>query len=69
MNSDVLTTEIKINLLNPAIGDKLIAKGRIIKYGKTLSISRADVYSIINKDNQMIEKHVATGLFTLMCMK
>jgi uncharacterized protein (TIGR00369 family) len=68
-NSDVLTTEIKINLLNPAVGDKLIAKGRIIKYGKTLSICGADVYSIIQKDNQVIESHVATGLFSLMCMK
>mgnify|MGYP006171815463 FL=1 len=33
----VLTTEFKINLLAPARGEKLVARGRVVKSGRTLS--------------------------------
>jgi len=40
---DVLTAEIKINLLAPARGDLLIATGRVIKSGRRLMIVTAEV--------------------------
>lgn len=40
---DVLTAEIKINLLAPARGDLLIATGRVIKPGRRLMIVTAEV--------------------------
>ena len=43
-NAEVLTTEMKINLLAPAQGDKLIAVGRVIKPGRRLVIVQSDVY-------------------------
>lgn len=60
----VLTTEFKINLLNPAKGKYLIARGHVIKPGKTLSICQSDVFV----KNEETETHVATGLFTLICI-
>ncbi len=42
---EVLTTEMKINLLAPADGDVLIARGRVIKPGRRLVIVQADVYA------------------------
>jgi len=64
VNSSVLTVEYKLNLLSPADGDVLIARGHVVKPGRTLVISRADV-SVV-KDNG--EKLCATLLQTLMCM-
>lgn len=58
----VLTTEFKINLLNPAQGPMLVAKGRVVKPGRTLTVAQSDVYSV-GEDRLL---HVATGLFTLM---
>ncbi len=58
----VLTSEFKINLLNPGKGSLLVAKGRVIKPGRTLTVAQSDVYSI-GGDSPV---HVATGLFTLM---
>lgn len=58
----VLTSEYKINLLNPARQPILLARGRVLKPGRTLTIAKADVYGI-DDDSQV---HVATGLFTLM---
>lgn len=43
---EVLTAEMKINLLAPAQGDHLIAKGRVIKPGRRLVIVAADVFAI-----------------------
>ena len=43
-NSRVLTVEFKTNLISPAKGDYLIAEARVIKSGKTLTVSTVDVY-------------------------
>ena len=53
--AEVLTTEIKINLLAPASGDVIIAKGRVIKAGRRLTIVGADVFAITGDQ----EKHIA----------
>ncbi|MBJ3761267.1 PaaI family thioesterase [Maribius pontilimi] len=42
---DVLTTEMKINLLRPAAGDLLIAKGEVVKPGRRITIVRATVWA------------------------
>ncbi len=41
--SDVLTVEFKINLIAPAHGDTLRARGEVVRSGRTLTICRADV--------------------------
>lgn len=41
--SRVLTVEYKMNLLAPARGERLIARGQVIKNGRTLVIAKADV--------------------------
>ncbi|MFK7763198.1 MAG: PaaI family thioesterase [Roseobacter sp.] len=43
---EVVTAEIKINLLAPARGDHLLAKGRIIKPGRRLTVVAAEVLAI-----------------------
>lgn len=41
----VLTTEFKINLLAPAAGERIVARGRVVKAGRTLTLSQAEVFS------------------------
>lgn len=60
----VLTTEYKINLVAPGSGDKLIARGRVIKPGRTLTVCRSDVFAANGSEEVLI----ATGLFTMMQM-
>lgn len=61
----VLTTEFKMNLLNPGRGEKLVARGRVIKPGRTLTVCRADVYGIDKED----ETHIATALLTMITLE
>lgn len=59
---EVLTTEMKINLLAPARGDLLIARGRVIKPGRRLVIVQADVHAM----DQGRETHIALLTGTMM---
>jgi uncharacterized protein (TIGR00369 family) len=42
----VLTVEYKLNLLAPAEGQLLIAEGSVVRYGRTLIVTKAEVYAI-----------------------
>jgi uncharacterized protein (TIGR00369 family) len=61
----VLTSEYKINLLSPAAGDAIIARGRVLKAGRTLVVTRGDAFAL--KEGE--EKLVATMLATMMTVR
>jgi uncharacterized protein (TIGR00369 family) len=61
-NSEVVSVEYKINFMAPAKGEKLIARGRVNKAGRTLSVCTADIFAV----NDGEEKVVATVLATMM---
>jgi uncharacterized protein (TIGR00369 family) len=42
--SEVLTTEYKVNFIAAAEGERLIARGRVIKPGRTLTIAMAEAF-------------------------
>ncbi|WP_336809929.1 PaaI family thioesterase [Bosea sp. MMO-172] len=41
----VLTTEFKINLVAPALGERIIARGEVVKSGRTLTLAQAKVFA------------------------
>lgn len=43
-DAGVLSVEFKINLVAPADGDRLIAKGRVLRPGRTLAVCQAEVF-------------------------
>ena len=45
-DASMLTVEFKINLIAPANGDKLVATGRVVKPGRTLTICELDVAAV-----------------------
>ena len=59
---EVLTTEMKINLLAPAKGNRLIARGAVVKAGRRLVIVRADVFALEGDK----ETHIAMMTGTMM---
>jgi uncharacterized protein (TIGR00369 family) len=64
-DASVLTVEYKMNLLAPAQGEELIARGRVVRSGKTLKICAADVYVLKGGE----EVHCATMLSTVMSLQ
>lgn len=63
-DASVLTVEYKLNILAPGEGELLIAEGRVIKAGRTLVITRAEVYAERNGRRS----HCASMQQTLMTM-
>ncbi|GAB4168477.1 MAG: hypothetical protein Fur0039_06800 [Rhodocyclaceae bacterium] len=63
-DASVLTVEYKLNLLAPADGELLIARGEVVKPGRTLTITRGDV--VVLKRGR--ETHCATMQQTLMAL-
>ena len=56
----LVTVEYKINILNPALG-ALVARGRVVKPGRTLTVARAEVHAADGR-------HVASMQQTLMML-
>ena len=44
--TSVLTVQYKINMVAPANGDKIVAKGSVLRAGRTLLLTKADVYAV-----------------------
>lgn len=49
-SASVLTVEYKMNLVAPADGEKLIARGQVVRPGRTLIVTKAEVFAV--KDNK-----------------
>lgn len=45
-SASVLTVEYKMNLVAPADGEKLIARGRVVRPGRTLIVTQAEVFAL-----------------------
>lgn len=61
----VLTTEFKINLVAPAVGDRILARGRVVKAGRTLTLAQTEVFA----ESGGQEKLVALLTATLMAVE
>ena len=58
----VLTVEFKMNLIAAADGERVVALGRVVRSGRTLTVCQIDAY--VHKAGR--RTHCATGVVTLM---
>lgn len=56
----VVTGEIKISYLNPGIGEKLLARGWVLKQGRKLNFCEAEVLAFNNGEEKLVAKASAT---------
>ena len=62
--TEVLTVEFKINLLAPAAGESFVARGRVVRRGRTLTVCRGDAFAV----GAASEKHMATMTATIIAV-
>ncbi|HLL27888.1 MAG TPA: PaaI family thioesterase [Xanthobacteraceae bacterium] len=63
-NSSVLGVDYKINLLDPAAGERFIAKARVLKPGRTLSVVECEVEA----EEAGRRKLIAKMLSSMICL-
>jgi uncharacterized protein (TIGR00369 family) len=56
----VLTTEFKINLVAPAAGERLLARGKVIKAGRTLTLAMTEVHAVADGSEKLCAVLTAT---------
>ncbi len=61
----VLTVEFKVNLLAPGRGEAIVARARVLKAGRTLTVVAGDVFAVERGE----ERLVATMLATMMTVR
>ncbi len=59
-NSAPLTVELKINLLSPALGERFVAAGRVLRAGRTLTVVEVDVTALHRGASKLIARMLAT---------
>lgn len=58
----VLSIEFKVNLLAPAKGESVVARARVVRAGRTITVVGADAFAVDSGH----ETHVATMTATMM---
>jgi uncharacterized protein (TIGR00369 family) len=53
-NAAVLSIEFKVNMLAPAKGDAVVARAQVIRAGRTIVVTRADVYAITGTTEKLV---------------
>ena len=64
-DAEVLSIEYKVNFLSPAVGEKFVARGQVVKAGRTITVCEGDLTAI----NVGKEKIVAAMLATMISIK
>ena len=59
-NERVLTVEFKINLLRPALGDRIICLANVLKAGKTIVVSESELFTFVEDNRKMVAKATVT---------
>ncbi len=54
------TVDYTIKLIAPAAGEKLVARGRLVRSGRTLSVTAADVYAVRDGNETLCATALAT---------
>ena len=60
--SGVVSVELKVNLLSPSVGERMIARGRVLRPGRTLTVCSGEVVAVSGGE----EKPVVAMLATMM---
>jgi uncharacterized protein (TIGR00369 family) len=57
--SEVLSIEFKVNLLAPAVGEKLVARASVVRAGRNITVCRADGWMV--RDGEEVQVAMMTG--------
>jgi len=64
--AEVLSVEFKLNLLSPAAGERFVARARVVRAGRNITVCAGDVFALKGGGE---EKVVATMLATMMTVR
>lgn len=61
----VVTAEIKVSYFHPGLGDKLLAKGYVLKQGRKINFCEAEVYAVKGDTQPLLIAKASTSMATI----
>jgi uncharacterized protein (TIGR00369 family) len=58
--ASVLTIEFKVNLIAPAKGERFVARGKVVKPGRTITVCTGEVFAIFEEEPKLVATMTAT---------
>lgn len=58
--ASVLTVEFKVNLLAPAKGERFVARGKVVKPGRTITVCSGEVFALGSEEPKLVATMTAT---------
>jgi uncharacterized protein (TIGR00369 family) len=58
--SGVVSVEYKVNLLAPAVGERMLARGRVLRPGRTLTVCSGEVVAVRGEGETTVAAMLAT---------
>ncbi|HBW34484.1 PaaI family thioesterase [Desulfosporosinus sp. BICA1-9] len=58
--ASVLTVEFKVNLLAPAKGERFVARGMVVKPGRTITVCSGEVFALGSEEPKLVATMTAT---------
>lgn len=58
--STVLTVEYKVNFVSPAAGDRILARGRVLKPGRHLTVCSGEAVTVLGGSEKVVAALMAT---------
>lgn len=59
-NKEVLTVEFKANWLRPAAGERFVARGEVIKPGRTITYAESSAFAVTGDKEVLVARLTAT---------
>ncbi len=56
----IVTIEFKINYLRPAQGALLLCRGTVLRPGRTVTVSEAEIFTVVDGEQKLAAKALAT---------
>jgi len=56
----IVTIEFKINYLRPAQGELLLCRGTVLRPGRTVTVSEAEIFTVVDGEKKLSAKALAT---------
>lgn len=60
----VLTAELKTSLLRPALGERLVCEAQVLKPGRAITFTEAQVWAVSGQERTLVMKASATMAIT-----
>ena len=60
VGTEIVSVEFKVNMLEPAVGERIVARAQVVRPGTRVTVCRADAFAVANGAEVLVATMLAT---------